>query len=185
MQIKLISSTAIAVSLALASNAFADTSNNGISWNGIQIQPTSQAQPLNQATQNVTRRVFDEAQRAVIEEYFGQRVINDNSGYSHDHDEDEDEDDEGHGHGHAHGDGSGLPPGLAKKDHLPPGLQKQLEKNGHLPPGLEKRALPSDLASRLPPVARGTERVLIGNNVVLLDRKSQLILDIIRLSTGQ
>jgi hypothetical protein len=193
--IKFLACAAVTVSgLALGSAAFAQ-SNNGILWNGIEIQPTGQVQPFDQATKNVTRRVFDEAQRAVIEEYFGMREVDQNSGYRHDHDEDEDNEDEddddeghghhGHGHGHGRGHGGGLPPGLAKKDHLPPGLEKQLERNGHLPPGLEKRTLPSDLASRLPPVSSGTERVLIGDNVVLLDRKSQLILDIVRLSTGQ
>ena len=30
-----------------------------------------------------------------------------------------------------------LPPGLAKKDRLPPGLEKQLVRNGTLPPGLQ------------------------------------------------
>src|SRR5215470_14934501 len=31
---------------------------------------------------------------------------------------------------------SHLPPGLAKRDRLPPGLEKQLVRNGTLPPGL-------------------------------------------------
>jgi len=67
----------------------------------------------------------------------------------------------GHGKGHdKHGDGDGrgsyryvshrevirawysenerhLPPGLAKKDRLPPGLEKQLVRNGTLPPDLK------------------------------------------------
>ncbi len=34
---------------------------------------------------------------------------------------------------------SGLPPGLAKRGQLPPGLQKQLRRNGTLPPGLQKQ----------------------------------------------
>src|SRR5579859_4162240 len=34
---------------------------------------------------------------------------------------------------------SNLPPGLAKKDRLPPGLERQLEQRGTLPPGLQKR----------------------------------------------
>src|SRR5215475_5454143 len=34
---------------------------------------------------------------------------------------------------------SNLPPGLAKKDRLPPGLERQLMRNGTLPPGLQKR----------------------------------------------
>ena len=36
----------------------------------------------------------------------------------------------------------GLPPGLAKKEHLPPGLQRQLVRNGKLPLGLEKKIEP-------------------------------------------
>jgi len=36
----------------------------------------------------------------------------------------------------------GLPPGLAKKEHLPPGLQKHLARNGQLPPGLQKKIQP-------------------------------------------
>jgi len=35
-----------------------------------------------------------------------------------------------------------LPPGLAKKDRLPPGLEKQLVRRGTLPPGLQKRLQP-------------------------------------------
>ena len=34
---------------------------------------------------------------------------------------------------------SGLPPGLAKRGDLPPGLEKQLRRNGTLPPGLQKK----------------------------------------------
>ncbi|MDE3165012.1 MAG: hypothetical protein KGN36_04325, partial [Acidobacteriota bacterium] len=48
---------------------------------------------------------------------------------------------------------SGLPPGLAKRSDLPPGLEKQLRRNGTLPPGLQKKlvAFPPDLERRLPP----------------------------------
>src|SRR4029453_10507644 len=41
---------------------------------------------------------------------------------------------------------SGRPPGLEKREQLPPGLQRQLIRNGSLPPGLEKKIQP------LPPV---------------------------------
>src|SRR5215210_942443 len=34
---------------------------------------------------------------------------------------------------------SGLPPGLANRRNLPPGLEKQLRRNGQLPPGLENK----------------------------------------------
>jgi hypothetical protein len=33
----------------------------------------------------------------------------------------------------------GLPPGLAKRQTLPPGLRKHLRERGELPPGLQKR----------------------------------------------
>lgn len=75
---------------------------------------------------------------------------------------------------------SGLPPGLAKKKHLPPGLQKQLERNGRLPPGLEKRALPSDLDRRLSRLPGGYGRVIVGNDVVIINTSTDEILDILR-----
>src|SRR5712692_2463493 len=55
---------------------------------------------------------------------------------------------------------SGLPPGLAKRDTLPPGLEKQLRRNGRLPPGLEKKLVPfpPDLERQLPPSAAGVQR---------------------------
>ena len=75
----------------------------------------------------------------------------------------------------------GLPPGLAKKGRLPPGLQKHLDKNGKLPPGLQKRLepLPRDLEVRLPRLPDYWERVILQEHVVLIDRRTQRILDII------
>ena len=74
----------------------------------------------------------------------------------------------------------GLPPGLAKRKTLPPGLAKQLERNGRLPPGLEKRELPSSLESMLPSVLPGYERTLVDNDVVLIERATGVIMDILR-----
>jgi hypothetical protein len=86
----------------------------------------------------------------------------------------------------------GLPPGLAKRGgKLPPGLQKHLEKNGQLPPGLQKRLepLPSALDQRLPPLPEYWERIIVERDVILLDRRTNRILDIIEnvigLATGQ
>src|SRR4029453_9081690 len=47
-----------------------------------------------------------------------------------------------------------LPPGLAKREALPPGLRKQLHERGELPPGLQKRLIvvPVSLDRRLPAV---------------------------------
>ena len=72
-----------------------------------------------------------------------------------------------------------MPPGLAKKNKLPPGLQKQLVKKGKLPPGLEGRYLPHDLDQRLSGLPRGYERQKIGDDIVLIETMTRLIVDII------
>jgi len=73
----------------------------------------------------------------------------------------------------------GLPPGLAKREQLPPGLQRHPERNGTLPPGLQKKIqpLPPQLESQLPKTAPGTKRVVVAGNVVLLEERSSKILD--------
>jgi len=75
----------------------------------------------------------------------------------------------------------GLPPGLAKRGSLPPGLQKHLAKNGQLPPGLQKRLepLPADLGSRLPRLPDYWERRILERDIILLDTRTNRILDII------
>jgi hypothetical protein len=75
----------------------------------------------------------------------------------------------------------GLPPGLAKKERLPPGLQKQLARNGQLPPGLQKKVqpLPPTLETRLTRLPEGRRRVMISGSVVLLDQRNNIILDMI------
>ncbi len=74
----------------------------------------------------------------------------------------------------------GLPKGLAKKEKLPPGLAKQLERNGTLPPGLAKRDLPADLSSELPDPLDGLERTIVDNAVVLVEKATGRIVDIIK-----
>ncbi|WP_275098149.1 hypothetical protein [Sedimenticola hydrogenitrophicus] len=74
----------------------------------------------------------------------------------------------------------GLPPGLARRDRLPPGLERQLERNGHLPPGLEKRELPEGLERLLPPRRPEYQRVVVDNDVLLIELATGLILDILR-----
>lgn len=77
---------------------------------------------------------------------------------------------------------SNLPPGLAKRNgNLPPGLQKHLERDGTLPPGLQKRveSFPEELERRLPPIPETCRRVTLGVDILIIDRRSQRILDII------
>jgi hypothetical protein len=90
------------------------------------------------------------------------------------------------------GPSKGLPPGLAKRGgKLPPGLQKHLDRNGTLPPGLQKRLepLPKDLDTRLPRLPNYWERVILERDVILVDRRSNRILDILEnvigLATGE
>jgi hypothetical protein len=73
-----------------------------------------------------------------------------------------------------------LPPGLAKKSKLPPGLSRQVERSGHLPPGLERKRLPRDLEQRLSPVPEGHVRLRVGADVVLMDGRTELILDVMK-----
>lgn len=123
----------------------------------------AQAQDKNaeQTSQKVIQRVFSEMERAVIEEYFGVDLEKNTEKRGQEKSKQ-------------------MPPGLAKKKELPPGLQKQLEKNGVLPPGLEGRDIPDDLKDKLPPVYKGTKRLLVGDDVVLIDTATDMILDIIR-----
>lgn len=72
-----------------------------------------------------------------------------------------------------------LPPGLAKRGTLPPGLEKQLERNGTLPPGLAWRNLPDDLIVQLPHRARDQRIVIIDDRVMLIQAATNLILDVL------
>jgi hypothetical protein len=101
-------------------------------------------------------RVFSDLERRVIREVLTETGVIDRE--SDDADDKEDDDDRRGAHAgkgsHADkGKGKGkdgLPPGLAKRDRQPPGLERQLSERGRLPPGLQKRALPEDLEARLP-----------------------------------
>ncbi len=80
------------------------------------------------------------------------------------------------------GSNSGLPPGLAKKDRLPPGLERQVQRNGTLPPGLQKRVqpLPGVCSARLPRLPVDWVRVILGRRVLILD-PAQRITDLFNL----
>jgi len=74
-----------------------------------------------------------------------------------------------------------LPPGLAKRQSLPPGLAKQLREHGELPPGLQKRltAVPSPLGARLPRVPGYYDRYFAGDDLLVVDRRSNRIVSLI------
>ena len=129
-------------------------------------------------------------------------------GHGHDkHDRDDDDDrDRDHGHGHAYGHEKhehdwdhqryadhdrdlrdwyrghyrSLPPGLAKRDRLPPGLEKQLVVRGVLPPGLRTKMqpCPREVEAFLPPPPPNHVHVFIGGNLVLVNQASFQIVDV-------
>jgi len=120
-------------------------------------------------------------------------------GHGHEkHDRDAD-DDRSHGRGHDHDrysdhdrdqirgwyrtHYSSLPPGLAKRDRLPPGLERQLVVRGTLPPGLQKKMQPCplDLERMLPTPPPNYAHVVIGGNLVLLNRANFEIADVFHL----
>jgi Ni/Co efflux regulator RcnB len=73
-----------------------------------------------------------------------------------------------------------LPPGLAKRDRLPPGLERQLVVRGTLPPGLQKKIQPCpvEVERYLPPAPVGYMHTVIGGNIVLVNRKTFFVLDV-------
>ena len=75
-----------------------------------------------------------------------------------------------------------MPPGLAKRDSLPPGLRRQLQERGHLPPGLEKHLVrvPDPLESRLPALPRYYSRYFAGDDLVVVDSRTNTIAAIVR-----
>ncbi len=72
---------------------------------------------------------------------------------------------------------SELPPGLAKRESLPPGLERQLEKGGTLPPGLQKKVqpMPQVCDQNLGALPKGYSRVVYGNRVMLVDPQSKIV----------
>ena len=72
---------------------------------------------------------------------------------------------------------SDLPPGLARRDRLPPGLDRQLQQNGTLPPGLQRRVqyLPQVCEDQLPRLPNELQRVVYMRRVMLIDRDSRIL----------
>lgn len=70
-----------------------------------------------------------------------------------------------------------MPPGLAKRGgRLPPGLARR----DALPPGLQREPLPAELEADLTHLPEPYLRVRVGTDIVLLDRRTQVIVDVAR-----
>ena len=68
--------------------------------------------------------------------------------------------------------------GKGKKG-LPPGIAMNLQRGKPLPPGLRDRHIPADLQSLLPG-RKGTRLVPAGEDVLLVDKETEIILDVVR-----
>jgi hypothetical protein len=62
---------------------------------------------------------------------------------------------------------------------MPQGIAKKLQRGGTLPPGIAKRNLPSPLIRELPRRPADQELQVIDDNVVLIEKATGLILDIL------
>lgn len=73
-----------------------------------------------------------------------------------------------------------LPPGLARRDMLPPRLASQIVVRGYVPAELRGRLqpCPHEVESILPPPPPGHVHVFIGGNLVLVNRASFQIVDV-------
>jgi len=104
--------------------------------------------------------IFDDAERKLISKYYG------------DHPE--------YYREYAYKKGTGPGKGNKHKQKgLPPGIAKKLERGGTMPPGIAKQVLPGDLESQLPPVRKGYERRVVGEDVLLVESATGKIADII------
>jgi len=150
---------------------------------GAQAQSTPPAQGSGSASVlgDLADIVFKEAEKHVIEEYYDRvpgaqkAADDDDDGKKESAKKDKgkkDKDNKSKGKGR----GNGLPPGLAKRDQLPPGLARR---GNQLPPGLMKGDLPSDLESKLGDLPKNVERVIVDDDVLLVQKGTDLILDVL------
>jgi hypothetical protein len=58
---------------------------------------------------------------------------------------------------------------------LPPGIAKQLARGRPLPPGIVRAPVPEVILVRLPPRPSGYEVFLVGDRVVMLDRRGLVV----------
>ena len=121
-----------------------------------------------QEKKEVVDIVFSKIEKRLIEEFYGKKDNDDRQNHGKNKKEKKHK-----------GKSNKLPPGLAKRESLPPGLEKQLQRNGTLPPGLAKRDLPLELRRRLPPPNKRHRRVIVDNDVLLIEKATGKILDIL------
>lgn len=73
-----------------------------------------------------------------------------------------------------------IPPGIAKKGSLPPGIYKQLVRNGQIPPDVHYQPLPPDLIVQLPPLQPAYRYVIVDDRVLLIQAATRAIMDVLQ-----
>jgi hypothetical protein len=137
------------------------------------------AQP---AGPSVVDIVIDEAARHILRNYYERNAnawVVAHPDYEHD-----DEDGGGNGNNkknkknkNKHKD---IPPGIAKKGSLPPGIYKQLVRNGQIPPEVHYQPLPPDLIVQLPPLQPAYQYVIVDDRVLLIQAATRAIMDVLQ-----
>lgn len=158
--------------LALPPQPAAGTSSGGQHLSATQARPPLIFVDSNQPS--IGAVVIDEVSRRILYDYYQRHLQTYQAGG---YENDQGGQQNGNGKGKKN---KGLPPGLAKKSTLPPGIQKQLVRNGQLPPGLQYHALPSDLVVQLPAVAPGYRYVMVDDRVMLIRAATNVIMDILQ-----
>lgn len=166
-----------------------------LSTSAAHAQTGAATDALQRGTEEAAGRIFTDEQIRIIRDVLGtatgqdvSRDDRDRRGQGRDARGRGDRERDARGRG---GKPQGLPPGLAKRDTLPPGLargedslppgiQKRLARGGSLPPGLARDRLPPGLEAQLGRPAVGTERVIVDNDVVLIEKGTEIILDIVK-----
>ena len=117
------------------------------------------APPVQAQTTDVIGHVFSTVEKKIIKDFFGERASKAISGKKNKNKKSKNK---------------------GKSGELPPGLQKHIEKYGTLPPGLQKKQLPPGLAKRLGSTRSGLQRLIVGDNVVLVEEATGIVYDIIK-----
>lgn len=77
-----------------------------------------------------------------------------------------------------------LPPGLAKKDRLPPGHAWRVRPNQTIHDEARWRYLPYELEQRLTRLPPEYVRVVVGTDVVLMNVRTRVVVDVLEDMTG-
>ncbi len=119
------------------------------------------APPVQAQTTDIIGQVFSAVEKKIIEDFFGEQAADAILGTKKDKNKK-------------------AKKNKGKSGELPPGLAKHIEKYGTLPPGLAKKELPPGLAKRLGSTRSGLERLIVGNDVVLVEEATGVVYDIIK-----